>query len=169
MKTIIAILLLSLNASAAFQSPKAGSFSAGAPMVKTSAVLAAPPATNIWNIPLAWNPSPGAVLYRLYYGVASRIYTNFIAASTTTATVSVLDSSDYYFAVTAVDSLGRQSDFSSEVTTAQPQNRILRFFVDTATNLAGPWTFFTNVWTATNPPAPATKFFRMNYSIEYFY
>ncbi len=167
MKTIATILLLiALTASAAVQSPKAGSFTSGTPMVRTSSV-AALPATNIWNIPLAWNASPGAVLYHIYYGVASRIYTNFVVSSTTNATVSAPDSSDLYMAVTAVNSIGLESDFSNEVTTAPPQNRIVRFFVDTATNISGPWTFFTNVWTATNPPA--SKFFRMNYSIEYFY
>ncbi len=152
----------------AVQSPKAGSFTSGVPMVKTSAAAVTPPPTNLWNIPLAWNASPGAVLYHIYYGVASRIYTNFVVSSTTNATVSAPDSSDLYMAVTAVNSIGLESDFSNEVTTAPPSNRIVRFFVDTATNLSGPWTFFTNVWTATNPPAPA-KFFRMNFSEEWFY
>ncbi len=166
-KSLIIFLLISLTASGAVQSPKAGSFTSGAPMVKTSSAIVVPP-TNVWNIPLAWNPSPGAVLYHLYYGVASRLYTNFVVSTTTNATVSVPDTSDYYFAATAVNSIGLESNFSGEVTTAQPQNRIVRFFVDTATNLSGPWAFFTNVWTATNPPAPA-KFFRMNFSEEWFY
>ena len=69
---------------------------------------------------MAWDPSPGTNLianYNVYYGVASTTYTNVVAAGTNT-TVSIfnlLNSTTYYFAVTAVDTSGLESDYSTEV------------------------------------------------------
>ncbi len=71
------------------------------------------------SVTLAWNPSPDSAIagYRLYQGVASRTYTNKInTGSVTTGTVSNLVSgATYFFAVTAYDTNGSESAFSSEV------------------------------------------------------
>ena len=68
---------------------------------------------------LAWDPSPGTDLianYNVCYGVASATYTNEVAAGTNT-TMSIpnlVAGTTYYFAATAVDTFGLESDYSSE-------------------------------------------------------
>ncbi len=80
------------------------------------------------SVTLAWDPSPGSAIagYRLYEGGASRTYTNVITAGNmTNVTVSGLASGGtYFFAATAYDTSGLESDFSSEVsyTVALPTN-----------------------------------------------
>lgn len=70
------------------------------------------------SVTLAWDPSvsPNVTGYNLYYGAISRTYTNVVSAgSATSATVSGLaPNTIYYFAVTAFDSNGIESDFSIE-------------------------------------------------------
>jgi len=72
------------------------------------------------SVTLAWDPSPGTNVvanYNVHYGVASATYTNVVAAGTNT-TVSIsnlVDSTTYYFAATAVDPSGLESDYSTEV------------------------------------------------------
>jgi hypothetical protein len=68
---------------------------------------------------LAWDPSPGTNVianYNVYYGVASAPYTNVVAAGTnTTMSISnLVAGTTYYFAATAVDTSGLESDYSSE-------------------------------------------------------
>jgi hypothetical protein len=68
---------------------------------------------------LAWDPSPGTNLianYNVYYGVVSATYTNEVAAGTNTAISisNLVAGTTYYFAVTAVDTSGLESDYSSE-------------------------------------------------------
>jgi hypothetical protein len=72
------------------------------------------------TVTLAWDPSAGTNVianYNIYYGVASRTYTNVVSAGTNT-TVSIsnlVESTTYYFAATAVDTAGLESDYSIEV------------------------------------------------------
>ena len=70
-------------------------------------------------VSLAWDPSPdpSVIGYKVYYGVASRSYTNSVAAgNVTTFTVSnLMAGTTYYFAATAYDTNGIESDYSSEV------------------------------------------------------
>jgi hypothetical protein len=71
------------------------------------------------RVTLAWDPSPGTITgYRLYQGSANQTYTNVIDVGTnTSATVSNLSSgATYFFAVTAYDSNGSESDFSNQIT-----------------------------------------------------
>lgn len=76
------------------------------------------------RVSLAWNPNPEPDIagYILYYGSASRTYpqsTN--VGNVTTATVQgLLDGSTVYFAVTAVNTAGLESDYSSEVSATLP-------------------------------------------------
>ena len=71
------------------------------------------------SVTLAWDPSPGSAIagYRLYEGAASRTYTNVIAAGKVTSNTvsSLVGGATYFFAVTAYDTNGLESDFSSEI------------------------------------------------------
>jgi len=72
------------------------------------------------EITVAWDPNTEATLagYKLYYGTASRTYTSVIPIdkTTTSATVGGLqEGTTYYFAATAYDTTGNESDFSSEL------------------------------------------------------
>jgi hypothetical protein len=78
------------------------------------------------SVTLAWDPSPdpevtGAIVY---YGNASRNYpyhTN--VGNVTRATVNGLEAGlTYYFAVTATNSAGLESDYSNEVSTSIPSD-----------------------------------------------
>ena len=79
--------------------------------------MAALPPVNS-GVTLAWNPSvtPGVAGYRLYYGTASHNYTrSLIAGNATTLSVSRFQPGiTYYFAVTAYNASGDESDFSNE-------------------------------------------------------
>jgi hypothetical protein len=71
------------------------------------------------SVTLAWNTSisPNIIGYNIYYGGVSGIYTNEIATeNATNLTVpGLLVGSTYYFVVTAVNSSGVQSGFSSQL------------------------------------------------------
>lgn len=72
------------------------------------------------DVSLAWDASvtPGIVSHKVYYGNASHTYTQQITiGNQTTYTVSNLANGTYYFAVTALDNKGNESDFSNEVST----------------------------------------------------
>jgi hypothetical protein len=76
------------------------------------------------TVQLGWDApqEPAVTGCFLYYGTACRTYTNRIDTGTNTmATVSGLqEGQTYYFAVTAYNSDGVESDFSSEVTYITP-------------------------------------------------
>jgi hypothetical protein len=76
------------------------------------------------SVTLAWDPSVSTNVagYRVYYGVASGNYTNSVTVgSATNATVSGLaGATTYYFAATAYDVNGLESDFSSETNYTTP-------------------------------------------------
>jgi hypothetical protein len=76
------------------------------------------------TITLAWSPSPSTndviTNYNVYYGVASATYTNVVAAGTnlTVAIPNLIEGTTYFFAATAVDTNGLESDYSAEVSGA---------------------------------------------------
>src|SRR5437588_11967925 len=76
------------------------------------------------SVTLVWNPSPGTNVagYNVYYGVASRTYTNKVnVGNATNATVSgLIEGTTYYFAVTAYDTYGLESDYSNEMSYTVP-------------------------------------------------
>jgi uncharacterized protein YqjF (DUF2071 family) len=76
------------------------------------------------EVSLAWDPSPDAnvVRYYVYYGVASGDYTNRVdAGNATSVTISnLVVGCTYYFAATAMDDSGLESDFSNEVSYTVP-------------------------------------------------
>ena len=71
------------------------------------------------QVSLQWEPSSGPVSgYRIYYGKYSKKYLINIkidSSSTTNHTINNLADGLYYFAVTAFDGAGKESDFSNEV------------------------------------------------------
>jgi hypothetical protein len=77
---------------------------------------------------LAWNsnPEPDIASYKVHVGTATGVYTRTYSVTSPTATISDLpDAPVYYFAVTAVNSAGSESDFSSEVSTLSPSTAVL--------------------------------------------
>jgi len=78
------------------------------------------------NVTLAWNPSISTNVagYKIYYGLASGVYNNTISVgNTTNATVTgLVEGTTYYFAATAFDALGTESQFSNETSYSVPTN-----------------------------------------------
>lgn len=86
-------------------------------------------------VTLGWKPSTDPVVgYRLYHGPASGTYTNSIPFPGTNAHL-VVPPGTNYFAVTAVDANGLESDFSNEVC----WTNAIRLYLHASTNLSGPW------------------------------
>ncbi len=81
-------------------------------------------ATGANSVTLAWDPSPGQDIasYKIYFGPASGVYTNTIdVGNATNATITSLVSGvTYYFAATATDTSGLESEFSNEVSYTVP-------------------------------------------------
>jgi len=76
------------------------------------------------SVVLTWNPSLDAnrAGYKIYYGAASRAYTNAVTVgNVTNATLSGLAAgATYYFSATTYDAAGNESDFSNEASYAVP-------------------------------------------------
>lgn len=71
------------------------------------------------SVTLAWNAvtNGGVTGYRVYAGTASRAYTRYVDAGNATqaAVSSLTNGTTYFFAVTAYNAAGLESDFSTEV------------------------------------------------------
>ena len=71
------------------------------------------------SLVLAWDQNPENDLegYRLYYGASSRNYTNVVNVGnfTTNEVTGLVEGTTYFFAVTAYNTNGLESDFSDEV------------------------------------------------------
>lgn len=82
-----------------------------------------------FSLGLAWDPNPESWLvgYRIYYGVASRQYTNHVDTGPATfgLVTGLIRGVTYYFAVTAYDANGQESDLSAEVVYAPPVAQVL--------------------------------------------
>ena len=76
------------------------------------------------SVTLAWNPSTdvNVIGYNIYYGIASGIYTSKTdVGNATSATIPGLTAGvTYYFAITAYDSFGQESGYSSEISYLVP-------------------------------------------------
>lgn len=101
------------------------------------------------SVTLAWNANPetNLVTYQIYYGTASRAYSNVISVGLVTqfTVTNLATSTRYYFAVTAMNSFNGQSDFSAEVNTVTPVSvptglRVITNSLQGAASPQGPWT-----------------------------
>jgi hypothetical protein len=109
-------------------------------------LLACCPAGATQNVSLAWDasPDPDVVGYYIYYGAASGDFTNRVSVgNVTSATVSNLaEGALYFFAATARNTSGLESDFSNEVSYSVPMAPVNRapFFdpIDDVTVLEDP-------------------------------
>jgi hypothetical protein len=75
-------------------------------------------------VTLAWDPSPGPNIngYTIYYGRQSLAYTGrLVLGNVTTGSVAgLIPGATYYFAATATDAAGLESEFSNEVSYTVP-------------------------------------------------
>ena len=87
------------------------------------AVTSSAPSATVTDgaVRLRWNPvsEPNVNGYRVYYGTASRNYVQpygqgVVSASATTTLAGLPGGHRYFFAVTATNSLGKESGFSAE-------------------------------------------------------
>jgi hypothetical protein len=78
------------------------------------------------NVMLSWQPNTEATLagYKIHYGSASKSYSSTVALSReTSCTIGDLQvGKTYFFAATAFDIYGNQSDYSNEVSYTVPNN-----------------------------------------------
>lgn len=107
--------------------------------------------TNNVSVTLAWDQHPmtNVVGYRVYWGAASRAYTNqqFVSGITNciTTITNLVKNTRYYFAATATNNIGLESDFSTEINwqyelpTAPTNLIIIKVMVETAASTYGPW------------------------------
>jgi len=99
--------------------------------MQASPPLAAP-------VALAWKPSTNSTIagYHIYYGTASRNYTNVVSAgNSSSATISnLLAGATYYFAATSYTATGLESDYSGEAAYAVPTNAMLHASIASDSN-----------------------------------
>jgi hypothetical protein len=88
-------------------------------------------AKGVSSVSLQWNPNtdPSVVGYNLYYGGVSRGYTNVMdLGNATNAIVDELtEGKTYFFAITAYDAYGDESDYSDETVYIVPGFLVLTF------------------------------------------
>ena len=75
------------------------------------------PNARITYITLKWdrNPEPNIAGYNVYYGIISGEYVRMKSVANTTAIIGLKGSRTYYFAVTAYNTNGVESELSEEV------------------------------------------------------
>ena len=95
-------------------------------LIVTFSLVASFSASALQSVTLAWDANTETNLagYRLYYGGASRSYTNVVnVGNALSAPLNLLEGGTYYFAVTAINIQGAESDFSAEVSHSIPAIR----------------------------------------------
>jgi hypothetical protein len=77
------------------------------------------------RVTVMWDASPGTNVitnYKIYYGAVSGTYTNWVSAGTATSVSisNLVGGLTYYFAATATDNYGLESDYSAEASALIP-------------------------------------------------
>jgi hypothetical protein len=103
--------------------------------VLTACAASGEPVTLVWD-----GPDPRAAGYRIYYGIASGVYSFAIDVGPATSCAvppDLVPGTTYFFAVTAYGYFGVESDFSSEIaytpeiaSVPKPKLRITSIFAD---------------------------------------
>jgi hypothetical protein len=93
-------------------------------VVGLACLFACTMAKAVSKVSLQWSPDTDSSVagYNIYYGGASRAYTNVVdAGAAPTAEVGgLMEGQTYYFAVTAYDEFGDESDYSDETVYVVP-------------------------------------------------
>jgi sulfur relay (sulfurtransferase) complex TusBCD TusD component (DsrE family) len=88
-------------------------------MIGTFAALVPSSLFAASSVTLVWDPSTSTNIagYKVYYGPASRTYTNTLMVGNATGTTisNLITGATYYFTATAYDTFNLESDFSNEV------------------------------------------------------
>src|SRR5690349_16967665 len=82
-------------------------------------LLLTPASMSALTVNLAWdaNTEPNLTGYNLYYGTSSGVYSNKVGVGKVTSySVTLPNGGPYFFALTAVNAEGLESDFSTEAT-----------------------------------------------------
>lgn len=92
---------------------------------QSQAVIVPKPRAFVNKVPITisviWPEATNAVAYNLYYGTGPRDYTHLVECSGTNTAVTNLDGwQEYFFAVTALNETGWETDFSDEVNYTPP-------------------------------------------------
>lgn len=94
------------------------------------------------GIAVTWDPEsdPDVIGYNVYYGTASRAYTNVASSTVSTASIKNLTGgTTYYLAVTAYDAAGLESDYSAEITYTVPPGPALSVMRQVASGIGEFW------------------------------
>jgi len=92
---------------------------------------------QLYHINLTWNTVSNISTYGFYQGNASGIYTKETLVGTNWFTVTNANRTNvYFFAVTAVDTNGVESDFSNEAQWPEPKTNYYALYPQVSTNLA---------------------------------
>jgi hypothetical protein len=90
-----------------------------------TSLATSPPATV--SVTLAWDASPSTNIagYKIYYGTNSGSYTQVVSAGPATqrAIAGLTPGTSYFFAATACDDTGLESDYSNEIPFTAPAAR----------------------------------------------
>jgi fibronectin type 3 domain-containing protein len=88
------------------------------------------------SVTLAWDPVNGVTGYKVYQGGASRAYSNSVdAGNSSQKTLSPLTAGKtYYFAVTAYNNSGVESDYSTEISYTVPMVSVPVIMLTSPTN-----------------------------------
>lgn len=93
-------------------------------------------------VTLTWsaNPDPTTVGYMVYQGSFPHTYTNAINCGLLRTNVFALAPGTNYFAVTAYNANGLESDFSAELVYVLPPPVVVTVRFDQSDAVTGPWT-----------------------------
>src|SRR2546422_4112722 len=90
----------------------------------TALCFLAPALSSAAQVTLAWDPNTEADLagYRLYYGLSNRNYSSVtdVGNFATNTVPGLAEGTTYFFAVTAYNTSGLESDFSNEINYTTP-------------------------------------------------